>query len=54
MYFTRNPPGYNTSKRKGFQNWLREQFASNVPYNEWVRAILTAEGNTVKDGAPMF
>jgi hypothetical protein len=54
MYFTRNPPGYNTGKRKGFQNWLREQFASNVPYNEWVRAILTAEGNTVTDGAPMF
>lgn len=54
MYFTRNPPGYGTDKRAGFQTWLQKQFADNTPYNEWVHAILTAEGNTVQDGAPMF
>jgi hypothetical protein len=54
IYFTRNPPGYGTDKRKGFQKWLREQFENDVPYNEWVRSILRAEGNTVKDGSPMF
>jgi hypothetical protein len=53
-YFTRNPPGYGTGQRKGFQTWLREQFENDVPYNEWVRSILRAEGNTVKDGSPMF
>jgi hypothetical protein len=54
IYFTRNPLGYGTRDRKGFQKWLREQFENDVPYNEWVRSILRAEGNTVKDGSPMF
>lgn len=54
VYFGRNPPGYGTDKREGFQNWLAEQFTKNVPYDVWVRKILRAEGNTVEDGAPMF
>lgn len=54
VYFGRNPPGYGTDKRAGFQNWLAEQFQQNTPYNEWVAKILRAEGNTVEDGAPMF
>ncbi|MDA1249929.1 MAG: DUF1549 and DUF1553 domain-containing protein [Planctomycetota bacterium] len=54
IYFTRNPPGYDTDKRQGFQNWLREQFENDVPYNEWVKSILRAEGDTVKNGSPMF
>jgi hypothetical protein len=54
IYFTRNPPGYGTDKRQGFQKWLREQFENDVPYNEWVRSILRAEGDTVKNGSPMF
>lgn len=54
MYFTRSPSGYGTDKRKGFKDWLTQQFADNVAYNEWVRTILAADGNTVKDGAPMF
>ena len=54
VYFGRNPPGYGTNQREGFQHWLRDQFQKNVPYNVWVKAILTAEGNTVENGAPMF
>ncbi len=54
VYFGRNPPGYGTRDRDGFKNWLKEQFAKNVPYNVWVREILRAEGNTVEQGAPMF
>lgn len=54
VLFGRNPPGYGTDKRDGFQSWLRKQFADNTPYDQWVREILTAEGNTVDDGPPMF
>jgi hypothetical protein len=54
VLFGRRPPGYGTDKRQGFQNWLCDQFANNTPYDQWVRAILLAEGNTVDDGAPMF
>ena len=54
VYFGRNPPGYGTDKREGFQTWLAEQFQKNTPYHEWVGEILRAEGNTVEQGAPMF
>lgn len=54
VLFGRNPPGYGTDKREGFQTWLRKQFSDNTPYDQWVKAILMAEGNTVDDGAPMF
>src|SRR4029077_4125585 len=30
--------------------WLRRQFADNRPYDEMVRAILTARGNTAEEG----
>jgi hypothetical protein len=54
VFFGRNPPGYETDRRPGFQNWLKEQFAANVPYNQWAAQILKAEGNTVENGPPMF
>lgn len=54
VLFGRNPPGYGTDKREGFQTWLRKQFADNTPYDQWAKAILMAEGDTVEDGAPMF
>ncbi len=31
--------------------WTREQFRKNVPYDQFVRRIITAEGNTVANGA---
>jgi len=54
VFFGRNPPGYETDKRAGFQSWLQDQFARNVPYDDWARQILRADGNTVEHGAPMF
>lgn len=54
ILFGRNPPGYDTDKRDGFQTWLREQFANNVPYDVLARTILKAEGNSAEQGAPLF
>ncbi|MDA1016232.1 MAG: DUF1549 and DUF1553 domain-containing protein [Planctomycetota bacterium] len=54
VLFGRNPPGYGTDKRDEFQAWLRDQFAKNTPYDQWVKAILRAEGNTIDNGAPMY
>jgi hypothetical protein len=54
ILFGRNPPGYNTDRRDGIQRWLREQFAANRPYDEWVRELLKAEGNSVEQGPPLY
>ncbi len=54
IFFGRNPPGYETDRRAGFQNWLKDQFAANVPYHQWAGQILKADGNTVENGPPMF
>ena len=54
VYFGRNPLGYGTRERDGFKDWLRDQFANDVPYDVWAGKILRAEGNTVEHGAPMF
>lgn len=52
--FGRYPPGYETHRRDGIEAWLRRQFEGNVPYDQWVRALLKAEGNSVDDGPPMY
>lgn len=54
ILFGRNPPGYETDKRDGVQRWLREQFAQNRPYHEWVRDLLKAEGNSAEQGPPLY
>jgi hypothetical protein len=54
ILFGRHPPGYDTDKRDGIQRWLREQFAANRPYDEWVRELLKAEGNSVEQGPPLY
>src|SRR5262245_35949857 len=51
ILFGRNPPGYDTHRRDGFQAWLRRQFEKNVPYDVWVRELLKAEGNSLDDSA---
>ncbi len=33
-----------------FHRWLREQFERNRPYDHWVRDILTATGNSGRNG----
>ena len=37
-----------------FHKWLRQQFASNRPYDEWVKELVTASGNTGKVGPANF
>ncbi|MBC8288974.1 MAG: DUF1549 domain-containing protein [Planctomycetes bacterium] len=54
VLFGRNPPGYQTNVRGAFQEWLKNQFEQNTPYDQWVGAILRAEGNSVDDGPPMW
>lgn len=34
-----------------YDNWIREQFRSGVPYDEFVRRIVTARGSTWHNGA---
>jgi len=34
--------------------WLRGQFAANAPYDEFVRAILTAQGSTLSESPAAF
>lgn len=54
ILFSRNPPGHDTDKREGIQRWLREQFASNRPYDQWARELLRGEGNSVEQGPPIY
>ena len=54
VLFGRHPPGYDTDKRDGIQRWLSEQFAANRPYDQWVRELLKAEGNSVEQGPPLY
>src|SRR4029078_6759340 len=37
-----------------FHNWVRAQVRDNVPADEFVRAIVTAEGSTFLDGPANF
>lgn len=54
VLFGRNPPGYDAPKRAGCQTWMRNSFAANMPYDQFVRHLLRAEGNTAEQGAPMY
>ncbi len=37
-----------------FHQWLREQFAGNRPYDQWVRELITASGNSGTRGPANF
>jgi hypothetical protein len=37
-----------------FHAWLREQFSSNRPYDQWVRELVTATGDSAKVGPANF
>jgi hypothetical protein len=37
-----------------FQDWMRDAFAANKPYDQFVREILTASGSTWDNGAANF
>lgn len=34
--------------------WIREQFRKNVPYDQFVKELITAKGSTFKNGAAVF
>lgn len=54
LFFTRNPPGFDTFKREGFQTWIRSRFEKNIPYDVWARELLKAEGNSSDNGAMYY
>ncbi len=54
VLFGRHPPGHETDRREGIVRWLEKQFQENKPYDQWVKALLKAEGNSVDDGPPMY
>jgi len=37
-----------------FHRWLRDQFARNRPYDEWVRELVTATGDSAMNGPANF
>ncbi len=37
-----------------YDQWIREQFRKNVPYDQFVRGLITASGSTWKNGATVF
>ncbi len=39
---------------QAMEEWLREKFEQNVPYNRWVYELLTATGRTDENGAGIF
>jgi len=51
VLFGRNPPGYETQRREGFQTWLRSRFEKNIPYDQWASELLKAEGTSAETGA---
>ena len=53
VLFGRNAPS-EVQKRDVFRAWLAERIAKNVPYDQWVREMLRAEGDTQTSGAPYF
>jgi hypothetical protein len=54
ILFGRNPPGGEADKRDGILRWLETQFSKNTPYDQWVRELLRAEGNSLDDGPPLY
>jgi len=54
ILFGRNPPGYETDRRAGFQTWLRTQFEKNIPYDVWTSELLKAEGTSTENSALYF
>lgn len=54
VLFGRNPPGGQADRRDGFQTWLKSRFEKNVPYDEWVRELLKADGTSAETAAMYF
>jgi hypothetical protein len=50
------PNPYRTGMKAVFNldAWLRDAFRRNLPYDEFVRRLVTAKGTTFRDGATVF
>jgi hypothetical protein len=46
-----NPYRVGIKATFNYDNWIREQFRQNRPYDEFVRDLLTAQGSTWRNGA---
>jgi len=46
-----NPYRAGIKATLNYDNWIREQFRNNVPYDEFVRKLVTAQGSTWRNGA---
>lgn len=46
-----NPYRVGIKTTLNYDNWIRRQFRQNVPYDEFVRSLVTARGSTFRNGA---
>ncbi len=44
----------STTAMWSFHNWIRDSLAANKPYDQFVREIVTANGNTLENGAANY
>lgn len=49
-----NPYHVGIKATLNYDAWIREQFRHNVPYDRFVRDLLTAQGSTFRNGAVVF
>jgi hypothetical protein len=49
-----NPYHVGIKATLNFDAWSREQFRANVPYDRFVRSLLTSQGGTFTNGATVF
>jgi hypothetical protein len=49
-----NPYHVGIKATFNFDSWLREQFRRNVPYDQFVRSLITSQGSTFRHGATVF
>ena len=49
-----NPYHAGIKATYNYDQWIREQFRKNVPYDRFVRELITAQGSTWKNGAAVF
>lgn len=44
----------NIEQRLGLEGWIRESLSKNMPYNQFVQALITAEGSLEENGAAHY
>ena len=49
-----NPYHVGIKATFNFDSWIREQFRQNVPYDQFVRSLITSQGSTFQHGATVF